>query len=274
MGDAQQLTVIEQREIGFYDDEIIAVKVEDGTIYAPIRPICTLLGVQWNAQFERINREPILLEVGRTVRVTRTEGERQVTRELFCLPIDYLNGWLFGINVNRVKERIRPKLLQYQREVYRVLYEAFGRNEVTAAPDPLLDALRDSENPAAIAYRQAMAIANIARQQLLIETRIHSAETHLADHENRLQIIEADRGDDSRYITNAQAVQIAQAVKQIALELGRRSKRNEFGGVYGELHRQFSIPGYKQLPAAKFQEAINFLGQWWESLTDGSNIPF
>lgn len=278
MSDDKQLTVIEQREIGFYEDQVVAVKVEDGTVFVPVRPICELIGIAWNGQYERIKREPILDEIAMSIRITRTDIEassRQPrTSEMICLPLSHLNGWLFGINVNRVKEEIRPKLLQYQRDCYQVLYEAFGRNEVTAAPDPLLDELLQSDNPTALAYRQAMAIANIARQQLAIEAHVLTNAGRLDDHENRLQIIEADRGDDSRYITNSQAVQIAQAVKQIALELGKRSKRNEFGGVYGELHRQFDVPGYKMLPAPKFDEAMNFLRQWWETITDDSNIPF
>ncbi len=278
MGEDSKLTVVEQREITFNEDLITAVKVESGTVFVPIRPICEKLGVRWNGQYERIQREPILSEMAISIRVTRTDidpNSRQPhTSEMTCLPLEYLNGWLFGINVNRVKEAIRPKLLQYQRDCYRVLFEAFGRNEVTAAPDPLIDELLASDNPTAVAYRQAMAVANLARQQIVIEARIISAETHLSDIESRLQIVEANQGDDSRYITNAQAVQIAQGVKQIALELGKRSGRNEFGGVYGELHRRFEIPSYKQLPAAQFSDAMTFMRGWWESLTDSADAPF
>jgi hypothetical protein len=36
-----------------------------------------------------------------------------------------VNGWLFGINANRVKEELRDRLIQYQRECYRVLADAF-----------------------------------------------------------------------------------------------------------------------------------------------------
>lgn len=38
------LSVIEQKVVEFYGDEIVAVRVENGTIYVPIRPICDLLG--------------------------------------------------------------------------------------------------------------------------------------------------------------------------------------------------------------------------------------
>lgn len=61
-----------------------------------------------------------------------------------------------------------------------------------------------------IVYRQAMAVANLARQQIVIEARLISAESQPSDIESRLQIVEANQGDDSRYITNAQAVQVAQ----------------------------------------------------------------
>jgi hypothetical protein len=46
---------------------------------------------------------------------------------MLSLPLDYLNGWLFGINVNRVKAEIRERLIPYQKECYRVLAEAFKR---------------------------------------------------------------------------------------------------------------------------------------------------
>ena len=54
-------------------------------------------------------------------------------------------------------------------------------------------------------------------------------------------------GDTGRYVTEDQASQISQAVKTVALKLGKKSGRNEYGAVYGELYRKFGVPGYKQL---------------------------
>jgi hypothetical protein len=53
----------------------MAVMVEvDGrqVVYIPLRPICDYLGVSWAGQRERINRDPVLSDVERFVRVTRT----------------------------------------------------------------------------------------------------------------------------------------------------------------------------------------------------------
>lgn len=278
MNEENQIVVVEQREIRFYDDEILAVKTGDGAVYVPVRPICDLLGVDWTAQYRRIQRDDILNEVSMSIAVMATlidpSSRGRHSQDMICLPLEYLNGWLFGINANRVKSEVREKLLKYKRDVYRVLYEAFGKNMITAASDPHIDARLEGETPSAVAYRQAMAIANIARQQVIIEARLESAESHLFDHENRIQILEANHGDDSRYITNSQAVQIAQGVKQIALVLSRNSGQNAFGGVYGELHRRFEIPSYQQLPKARFDEAMHYLRDWWQALTDSSSVPF
>lgn len=278
MSNEKQLIVVEQREISFYDDQVRAVKVEDGTVYVPVRPICEFLGVNWAGQRQRIQRDAVLSRVVMSVGVTHSDipsdSRRPHTSEMLAIPLDFLNGWLFGINASRVKEEVREKLIQYQFECYRVLYEAFGRNLVTAAPDPRIDELLAGDDPTAIAYRQALAIVNMAREQIIIKARLESAESNLANHENRIQILEANHGDDSRYITNSQAVQIAQGVKQIALVLGRNSGQNAFGGVYGEVHRRFEIPSYQQLPKAKFDEAMHFLRDWWQSLTDSQSVPF
>jgi hypothetical protein len=73
-----------------------------------------------------------------------------------------------------------------------------------------------------------------------------------------------------RHLCNAlgldRASQISQAVKAVAMKLSEQSGRNEYGGVYGELYRKFSITSYKLLPAKKFEEAMNWLTEWHQSM--------
>ncbi|MCA9865044.1 MAG: ORF6C domain-containing protein [Anaerolineae bacterium] len=64
-----------------------------------------------------------------------------------------------------------------------------------------------------------------------------------------------------------------QAVKAVAIELGKKSGRNEFGALYGERYRKFGITSYKMLPARRFEEAMTFLTDWHKSVT-GSGGPF
>jgi hypothetical protein len=288
MTDENKLAVVEQKEIEFYGDAITAVLSEDGTVYVPIRPICDALGVAWDSQRRRIYRDPILTEGVKSVTVTVTDidpsSRRPHSSEMIALPLDYLNGWLFGMNADRVKSEIRERVLRYQRECYRVLFQAFHQQKVTAAPIEGVDVdelLRTGDDPEAYAYRIALAVANMARQQLVLRYQLQEQGERLDGHEHQLGVygerldqIEAVLGDSSRYISNAQASHISQAVKAIALEIGKRSGRNEFGGVYGELYRRFEIAGYRELPAGEYAEAMSFFRQWYGSLTDDGSVPF
>ena len=91
--------------------------------------------------------------------------------------------------------------------------------------------------------------------------------------EMRLETIEDVLSQPDRMVTEDQASQISQAVKAIALTLGKVSGRNEFGGVYGELYRRFGVASYRMLPARQFQEAMRFLAEWHETVTGGP-LPF
>jgi hypothetical protein len=138
MIDQPILEPIDERHIDFYGDDVTAVLVPAEAvpqIYVPVRALCDYLGLSWSGQRERILRDPVLSEAVRSVRVTRTErGERDV----LALPLDMLPGWLFGISAARVREELRDKIIRYQRECFRVLWEAFKHDIVpSAAQSPL-----------------------------------------------------------------------------------------------------------------------------------------
>ena len=271
MSDKKALVPVEQKQVVFYDDKITAVMVEGATsqhVFIPIRPICDFLGVAWTAQRQRILRDPVLSDELTPVIVTITGTGQEV--ETLCLPLDYLSGWLFGINATRVKEEVRDRLIRYQRECYKVLAEAFTEGRLTA--EPSFDDLLASDSPAAMAYKIASALQLMARQQLLLESRVDKHDSHLEVHDQRLEAIESQLGAPDRHITPDQAMQLSQAVKTVAMKLSKASGRNEYGGVYGELYRKFGITSYKQLPAAKFDEAANWLNDWRESIEGDS--PF
>lgn len=271
-----ELIVLVQREVTFYDDELTAVRAADGQIYVGIRQMCISLGIDAQAQRRRMERHSILFEGLKVVaKLATTFGDR----DTYVLRVDLVPLWLSGIRTKSVNDEVRPKLERFQREAARVLWEAFQTGELSA--DDTLNDLLKEDTPATQAYKMIMAMAQMARQQVLIEGRIGRNEqaiqnntATLGDLAQRVESIEADMGRDDRVITNAQAVEIAQGVKQIALLLSKNSGMNAYGGVYGELHRRFEIPSYRQLPSARFDEAMTFLRGWWEGLTDNSNAPF
>lgn len=107
--------------VSFHDQSIIAIEHE-GKHFVALRPIVENIGLDWAAQYTRINRHHVLKS---TVAVMTTVAEDGKQREMLCLPLSMLNGWLFGVDVNRVREEIRPKLIRYQTECFDVLYRHF-----------------------------------------------------------------------------------------------------------------------------------------------------
>jgi len=260
------LLPVEQKLVKFYNDEVIAVRADDGAVYVPIRPVCDNLGITLAGQRERINRDPVLSEAVTSVSVTLT----QQAREMLCLPLKFIPGWLFGVNANRVKPELRENVIRYQRECFDVLAEAFMEGRLTA--DPSFTDLLQTNTPAVQAYKVLQELTRLARSQVLLEARVGHQEFRIDDLEKRLELVEDTIGAVDRHVTPDQASQISQAVKAVAMKLSKASGRNEYGGIYGELYRRFGITSYKQLPAAKFDQAMNWLNEWRESIEGDS--PF
>lgn len=86
----EALVPVEQKEVLFYEDTIVAVRVADGTVYVPVRPLCELLGVSWTDQRRRINRDAVLSQEMHSVNVMFTEPNRTRQISMLCLPIALL----------------------------------------------------------------------------------------------------------------------------------------------------------------------------------------
>lgn len=102
--------------------EIFAEITENGQVYIPVKPICQVIGVDSEAQRQRILRHYILDSVAFTLKATGADGK---SYEMLCLPLDYIYGWIFTIDANLVAEANREKVANYQRECYDILYRHF-----------------------------------------------------------------------------------------------------------------------------------------------------
>ena len=107
---------------------------QNGTYYTAMKPICENIGLAWESQLTRIKRDEVLSE-GMIVMITPTKGGNQ---QMVCLPIEYINGWLFGIDIKRCKPEIRETLIMYKKECYQALYNYWHKNEPKqiALPEP------------------------------------------------------------------------------------------------------------------------------------------
>lgn len=175
-----------------FNKQDIPVFFHNNKPYVAMKPICENIGLDWNGQFQRIKRDEVLNSTMCVIHMVAQDGKK---REVVALPIGYLNGWLFGIDVNRVKPEIKSTLIKYKLECYDVLYNHFMPKVAEAHPNT---------------------------------------------------------------ITTEQQ----QAIKDAVLRKAERDKRT-YQSVYREFYNTFDIPRYQELPLAKFEEAVRWLGDGW-----------
>ncbi len=268
MSEDTALIPIEERTVDFYGDEIKGVRVTRTPaaapeIYVPLRQLCDYLGVSYTGQRERVERDAVLSTKLVPIQVT-TEGGPQAMQ---CLPLDYLNGWLFGINASRVKEAVRERLIRYQEECFLILRDAFLGAEV-ARP-------AHSANEAALLQIREMgfAIARMAEQQLELERRTATSEQRLdraaefvGQMHRRLSVLER-RVAPGQSLTEEQAFEIKERVTQIALEMARHEPgKSHFAEIYRSLSLQTQRTSYKEIPQDTYEHALRFLDDWLQAL--------
>lgn len=110
--------------VKFNNHSLVVVTKNEQRLVA-MRPVCDGIGLDWKAQYNRIKRDEILNEAMVIMTIPSKGGEQSTA----CLPLEYLNGWLFGIDVSRCREEIRPALIQYKRECYQVLANYWQQGE-------------------------------------------------------------------------------------------------------------------------------------------------
>ena len=89
--------------------------------FVAMKPICENIGLDWEAQRQRIKRNHVLSQGAFIIKVPSNGGNQQVV----CLPFGMLNGWLMGVDANKVRPEIKDTLIKYQLECYDVLYKHF-----------------------------------------------------------------------------------------------------------------------------------------------------
>jgi len=111
--------------VKFQDAKIPCIVQEDKKIYVVIKPICDAIGVNHESTIRSLKNHPVL-RAEHTVLCVQVDGKQR--REYTVLPIQFISGWLFSININKVKQDAKPKLFVYQRKCFDVLNDHFFGN--------------------------------------------------------------------------------------------------------------------------------------------------
>ncbi len=222
-------------------DLIARIGLDPNRSMVPLAELCDTLGIA-SAPHERWARRHATLAAGMR-RIADDDGQL-----CWQLRVDLVPLWLVTLDAGSVDPAARATVLMHQRDAASLLWQSF-RPQGFAADDALVGP-RESQTPAEQAYVAALALANLARQQLLIERQIDARVTD----GNRVAIMPQD--------DLGEAETLARAVRRVATIAAQRSRRNEYGGVAAGLYRQFGLASYRRMPPARLREALEWLERW------------
>jgi hypothetical protein len=105
--------------VPFYGDNVDCIEDHRG-VWISIPTLCENLGVDAQGQTRKLREK-----AWGVVEMISTTDSRGLTRPTWCMHIKSLPMWLATIDASRVAERIRPKLVAYQKECAEVLHAHF-----------------------------------------------------------------------------------------------------------------------------------------------------
>lgn len=100
----------------------IVTVVRDGEVFVPIKPVCDAIGIDVDAQRNKLNADESFNSVTAIITATGADGKRY---EMYCIRLRDVYGWLATINPGKVAPEAREAVARYRRECYDVLYEHF-----------------------------------------------------------------------------------------------------------------------------------------------------
>lgn len=101
--------------------DIITVERE-GEIFVPIKPICDAIGIDARAQRAKLQEDDFFSSTGVIITSVAADDKE---REMYCIRLRDVYGWLATINPGKVAPDAREAVSRYRRECYDVLYEHF-----------------------------------------------------------------------------------------------------------------------------------------------------
>lgn len=142
--------------------DILATSSEDQLV--PIKPICEALGIDYKAQYDKLKEDE---DLSSTMVLSTTVASDGKTREMCCLPMEFIFGWLFTINPKNVKPEAQETVRAYRWECYRALYRYFSASaKFVKAKQKLIDRQLDAINQAKQNFNSAKNLLHSAEEEL------------------------------------------------------------------------------------------------------------
>ncbi|HBC5915864.1 TPA: phage antirepressor N-terminal domain-containing protein [Proteus mirabilis] len=118
------MNTISTINVPFHGNNLYVVNY-NGQPYVPMKPIVEGMGMDWTGQLNKLKQK--FRSTVEEISIVAADGKE---RNMICLALRKLAGWLHTISPNKVKPEIRDKVIKYQEECDDVLYEYWTTGEV------------------------------------------------------------------------------------------------------------------------------------------------
>lgn len=110
--------------VAFHDTTLFLLESANEP-FVPMRPVVEGMGLDWGSQYRKLHTE----RFSSTIVEMTTVAEDGKSREMTCLPLRKLPGWLMTIQPNKVPNpATRERVLRFQHECDDVLWEHWSRS--------------------------------------------------------------------------------------------------------------------------------------------------
>ena len=145
-----------------FNGQQIITAMAAGVAYVAMKPIVENLGMSWSTKQTKLMKQ---ISKFNCVHMNMVAADGKL-RKLLCLPLKKLNGWLYSMNPEKVRDDIRDKLIQYQEECFTVLHNYWTKGKAenarkkTSVDDrtPLRDAVNMLVSKKHLMYPEAYAM--------------------------------------------------------------------------------------------------------------------
>lgn len=253
------------REVLFEGDELLIAMV-DGVPYVALRPIAEFLGLEWSAQYRRVQRDDVLAEEVQLIAMAAADGRQ---RDMFSIPLEYLPGWLFGITSSKAtKPEYAPKIKLYRKKCFRVLWQTVQADLLP--PVTVVDAEPQSGALTVSQYDDLLGVTNLVREHLEILTgavvpmnekvdyAVHLLET-LVGRQSAAEMKIAQIDQRTQRLTPEHTRAVADFVEQMIRQTIKAADPLDHYKIYGRIKHHFRTNSYKEVADERFGEVMEYL---------------
>ena len=251
----------EQLPVPLFDSAVLAVRGADGRIFLSLRDICTVLGLVLSGQRRRIRGNSRL-----TLQPFRVIIQGQLRNADFLL-LDDVPLWLLTVQINRVSDDVRMRVDYIQTYLVTSVQRAFGELTGLTLGDQPSSAIEDLRELDRIdeAFQRLADVSSRQDRAAHVVRDILDQLREMRDRVQQLESLAKSRINPQQRGTIYQMVQTwgeARAIRTPNLEAGAAIRT-----CWREINARFGVSTYTDLPAARYDEIVQFIKEQYRALT-------